>query len=413
MNPPEANGAAEAGDLLDLPVEAATLLIVDDDPVIRSVMRDALEDDGFTIIEAEDGVEACERCAETVPALIVVDAVMPSMDGFELCRALRKQPQTAQVPILMATGLDDSGSIARAYEAGATDFIAKPLNWLMLTQRVRYMLRAARAFDDLRQNQERLVAAKDAAEAASKAKSEFLANMSHELRTPLNAIIGFASILQQGIRGPIDARYVDDAKIIADSGAHLLAIINDILDIAKAEAQSLDLSEDMVDIAETVAFSADMVADMAKNNEVVCSFAVDDGLPAFWGDAKKLRQVLINLLSNAVKFTAEGGSVRLSAGREADGGVAIRIADTGIGIAPKDISVALAPFGQVDGSLARKYEGVGLGLPLSKRLVEMHGGTFEIESELGRGTTIIVGLPAKRFPCEPVAAPAAAKAYAD
>ena len=293
------------------------LLIVDDDPVIRSVMRDALEDDGFTVIEAEDGVEACERCAETVPALIVVDAVMPSMDGFELCRALRKQPQTAQVPILMATGLDDSGSIARAYEAGATDFIAKPLNWLMLTQRVRYMLRAARAFDDLRQNQERLVAAKDAAEAASKAKSEFLANMSHELRTPLNAIIGFASILQQGIRGPIDARYVDDAKIIADSGAHLLAIINDILDIAKAEAQSLDLSEDMVDIAETVAFSADMVADMAKNNEVVCSYAVDDGLPAFWGDAKKLRQVLINLLSNAVKFTPEGGSVTLGANRRA------------------------------------------------------------------------------------------------
>jgi len=414
MSPPDGSAAIET----DLPSASSetvqTLLIVDDDPVVRSLMRDALEDDGFTIIEAENGVEARAYCEEVVPALIVVDAVMPVMDGFELCAALRSRQQTAQIPILMATGLDDPGSIARAYEVGATDFIAKPLNWLMLSQRIRYMLRASgafhelrenqqqliAAFDELRENQERLTAAKNTAEAANKAKSEFLANMSHELRTPLNAIIGFASIMQQGIRGPIDPHYTDDAKIIVDSGTHLLAIINDILDIAKAEANSLDLAEDLFDIAETVRFCADMVAEMAKTGAISCAYRVEDALPPFWGDMKKLRQVLINMLSNAIKFTPEGGSVTLSARRESDGGVAITIADTGIGMAPEDIPVALAPFGQVDGTLARKYEGVGLGLPLSKRLVEMHGGRFEIDSVIGNGTIITIVLPAARFPAE-------------
>ena len=398
MSPPDIYGAMT---LDGAPTEAATeppaLLIVDDDPVVRLLMRGALEDDGYTIFEAENGLQACERCAEAVPALIVVDAVMPGMDGFALCQALRQKPETAQVPILMATGLDDSGSIARAFEVGATDFIAKPLNWLMLSQRIRYMLRAAHAFYELRQNEMRLVTAKNAAEAASRAKSEFLANMSHELRTPLNAIIGFASIIQQGIRGPLDQRYVEDATIIANSGTHLLAIINDILDIAKAEAQSLELSEDLVDVAETVRFSTDMVAEMARSGAVTCGYEVEPDLPAFWGDGKKLRQVLINLLSNAIKFTPPDGQVMLHASREADGGAAIRIADTGIGIAPEQMSVALAPFGQVDASLARKYEGVGLGLPLSKRLVEMHGGTLDIESELGKGTTVVVRFPASRF----------------
>ncbi|HWD58362.1 MAG TPA: ATP-binding protein [Stellaceae bacterium] len=398
-DPAATRGAAAA--------EAPTLLIVDDDPVVRSLMRDALEDDGFTVVEAENGAEAIAACADDVPALLVVDAVMPVMDGFELCRALRVLPVTAQVPILMATGLDDPGSVARAYEAGATDFIGKPLNWLILSERIRYMLRAARAFHELRENQERLIAAKDAAETANKAKTEFLANMSHELRTPLNAIIGFASIMHQGIRGPIDHRYVEDAKVIAESGTHLLGIINDILDIAKAEAQALDLAEDAVDIGETVKFSADMVAEMATSNAINCTYAVADGLPAFWGDAKKLRQVLINLLSNAIKFTPEDGRVTLRADRDVDGGATISIADTGIGMAPEDIPVALAPFGQVDGSLARKYQGVGLGLPLSKRLVEMHGGTLQIDSGPGRGTTISVHLPAERFPCEPAAATAA------
>ena len=267
----------------------AWILIVDDDPIVRSLMRDALEDEGFTVVEAEDGAAACRVCAERLPVLLVVDVIMPQMDGFELCRELRSRPETRDVPILIATGLDDLPSIAKAYDAGATDFISKPLNWLILNHRIRYMLRAARAFNELRQNQQRLLTAKEAAEAANRAKSEFLTNMNHELRTPLNAIIGFSSMMRDGMAGPLDGQYLEYTKIIVDSGSHLLAIINDILDIARAEAGRLNLSEEEVDLAGVVALSAGMIRSLAEKAEVECSFDVADDLPLCWGDPTKLR----------------------------------------------------------------------------------------------------------------------------
>ena len=374
----------------------AWILIVDDDPIVRSLMRDALEDEGFSVVEAEDGVEACRVCEERLPVLLVVDVVMPQMDGFELCRELRNRPATKDVPILIATGLDDLHSVAKAYDAGATDFIAKPLNWLILNHRIRYMLRAARAFNELRQNQERLRTAKEEAEAANRAKSEFLTNMSHELRTPLNAIIGFSSMMRDQLAGPLGTQYLDYTKIIVESGTHLLAIINDILDVARAESGRLKLSEEEVDIADIVSLSAGMIRTLAEKAEVECSFEVADDLPLFWGDPTKMRQILINLLTNAIKFTPAGGEVRLTATQEQNGAINFLIKDTGIGIPADKMAIALAPFGQVDSSLARRYDGVGLGLPLTKRLLELHNGTLEIISEPGRGTEVTALLPPAR-----------------
>jgi diguanylate cyclase (GGDEF)-like protein len=186
MCPPSADGGSlaelAAESLAQLSSTASVLiLIVDDDPVVRSLMRDALEDEGFAVDEAEDGVEALMSCAEDVPALLVVDAVMPRMDGFALCRELRRQPATAHVPILMATGLEDHASIAKAYEAGATDFIAKPLNWLILNHRIRYMLRGAGVLDELRHNQERLRAAQRLVEEQKEHFEAALGNMSQGL----------------------------------------------------------------------------------------------------------------------------------------------------------------------------------------------------------------------------------------
>ena len=371
----------------------ASILIVDDDDIVREIMRAELEADGFRVVEAVDGVEACQKCWSRLPDLVIADVVMPRMDGFALCRELRANPVSQFVPILQATGLDDVDSIEQAYQAGATDFIGKPLPWTILKHRVRYMLRSARAFDELRRNHEILVAAKDAAESANRAKSEFLANMGHELRTPLNAIIGFSTIMREGVFGTLPDKYAEYAGMVCDSGTHLLAVINDILDLAKAESNSLELREEDVDIARVVALSSTIVREMADKAGVNYHVTMAEVLPHVRADSGKLRQILINLLGNAVKFTPSGGNVTLSADPGPDGGLQFRIADTGIGIPTDKMEVAMSPFGQVDSRLARRFEGTGLGLPLTKRLVEMHGGTFHLASEPDKGTIVTVRLP--------------------
>src|SRR5438105_4887528 len=281
----------------------ASILVVDDDPIVRSLMSATLTRDGFAVIEAEDGVEGCRLYEEHRPDLLLVDVIMPRMDGYQLCRELRGDPQSAYVPIVVATSLDDLPSIARAYDAGATDFIPKPINWLVLNHRVRYILRASRAFEELRRNQEGLIAARDAAEAANRSKSEFLANMSHELRTPLNAIIGFSGMMSDRMFGPLNARYTEYAGLIGDSGRHLLAIITDILDVAKADADRLVLAEEEVDIGRVTTLSLTIVDEMARKAGVDYESEIEQPLPRLVADPAKLTQILVNLLSNAIKFT--------------------------------------------------------------------------------------------------------------
>jgi signal transduction histidine kinase len=378
-------------------VTNATILVVDDDAVVREVMGATLEDAGFDVLFAADGEAALQLCARTLPDLIIADVLMPGMNGFELCNILRQRPETAYIPIIVVTGLDDAPSIAKAFEVGATDFINKSSKWFILTYRVQYVLRTSRVAQELRENQQRLLLAKEAAESANRAKSEFLANMSHELRTPLNAIIGFSSAMDQQMFGPVSGNYREYSRIIQDSGTHLLAIINSILDLARADANKLTLSEEHADIGDIVEFSSKILEDMARNAQIELSYHVEENLPPVFADATKLQQILINLLSNAIKFTPSKGQVNLTVRRDGAGALAFCIADTGIGIPEDKLEVALAPFGQIEDHLNRKYDGVGLGLPLSKRLAELHGGSLEIKSERGQGTSVTVTLPKERL----------------
>jgi PAS domain S-box-containing protein len=245
--------------------------------------------------------------------------------------------------------------------------------------------------------EQRLIETKAEAEAASRTKSDFLAVISHELRTPLNAIIGFSDVINREVLGPIGSvKYREYAGDILSAGRHLLGLINNILDMSKIEAQKMQLFEEIVELAALAASSVKIVERQAADTQITLAVDIPPDLPALRGDEMRLKQILVNLLSNAVKFTAAKGSVTLSAGLLADGTLEITVADTGIGMSEEELVLALQPFRQVESALARRHEGTGLGLPLVKAFVEMHGGTLTLLSVSGSGTTVRIVLPAAR-----------------
>ena len=235
------------------------------------------------------------------------------------------------------------------------------------------------------------------AELASRVKSEFIANMSHELRTPLNAIIGFSKLLaEQGERRLAAAEVADCANLIHDAAGHLLAVINNILDISKIQSGKYTLEARELSLAEVVSASASSFRLMAQSAGLSLVENISPGLPPVLGDSVKLRQVFTNLISNALKFTRSGGSVTIAATPTAQGAAAVVVTDTGVGMADEDVAVALTPFGQVDATHARWREGTGLGLPIAKALVQLHGGELSIRSQKDVGTEVTVLLPARR-----------------
>jgi len=229
-------------------------------------------------------------------------------------------------------------------------------------------------------------------EVANRHKSEFLANMSHELRTPLNAIIGFSEVLMERMFGEVNEKQADYLKDIHESGKHLLSLINDILDLSKIEAGRMELEVSSFHLPSAISNAMTLVRERAQRHGVQLGSEIDPQLGELQADERKVKQILLNLLSNAVKFTPEGGKVDVSA-RKFDGKIEIAVRDTGVGISADDQAKLFEEFRQVGADAARKAEGTGLGLALTKKFVELHGGAIRVESAPGKGSTFSFSLP--------------------
>jgi signal transduction histidine kinase len=312
-------------------------------------------------------------------AFLVGVAILLAEATHFLVAAIRGQPLSLQFLLDVAI---------------VTVVVATPI--IVYAQMVIRQLGASRR--TLRQVTERLAIAVDGAEQANIAKSQFLANMSHELRTPLNAIIGFSDMIQSQQFGPVgNARYLDYLKDIGQSGHHLLRIINDILDLSKIEAGRASIQdEEEFNLAAVIEATTRMMRPLAERQRVTLEAPANATGLRLLAVERMVCQILINLLSNAVKFTPAGGRVALTAARTADGALLIAVADSGVGMAPNEIKVALTPFGQVSNALSRRHTGTGLGLPLAKAMMELHGGTLRVASAPGQGTTVSLLFPPER-----------------
>jgi two-component system cell cycle sensor histidine kinase PleC len=501
-----------------MPDRKPSILIVDDVPSNIYELSNALLDD-YEIIFAISGQKAILLALEFVPDIILLDVMMPVMNGYEVCQRLKSEPRTSNIPVIFVTARDDPGSEARGLDLGAVDFITKPANPAIVRARVRNHLTQRRIEEALRGTARRLSEAerlahvgawewniaddtfhvseewlrihgcvgpsqslktltalthpedragmttaltaaagaglldlhyrilrpsdgttrivhvrgqlqratdglplllsgatqditdqklneielariKDAAEAANQAKSAFLTTMSHELRTPLTSIIGFSEIMRDQCFGPIGVPvYAEYAGDIHESGLHLLDLINDILDIAKIESGKMTLDRQWIDVPHLLSGICRLVNQRALRQELEISVCVPDGMPRLWADERAVKQIVFNLLSNAIKFTPKGGGIAVAA-EDRQGWIVLRVTDTGVGIPSKELTRVLRPFEQIENHYSRAAGGTGLGLPLIKGLIELHGGVLTIESEVDSGTMVEVSFPPRAAPAD-------------
>lgn len=376
------------------------ILIVDDDRKNRQVLEGMLEGEHYVLAGADSGEEALAMVAQQPPDLILLDVLMPGVDGFEVTATLKGSTETNDIPIILVTALDDREGRLRGLGAGAEDFLSKPVDRAELRARVRNLLRLKAAIEDAR-------AARILAETANNAQTLFLRSMSHELRTPLQAISGYAELLEMGIRGKVNGRQLKDLGRIVRAAGYLHRLISDLLTVARLEG-ARPLYPAAIAVRPMLEEVKGLCALQAKAKSVRLTFAKPPAHLAVTADAERFQQILINLVSNAIKFTGKNGSVRVSCSEE-EGRVMFRVSDTGIGVPPGDLDRIFEPFVQVDRHLTTPSEqGVGLGLAISRDLARAMHGDLTVQSLEGSGSTFTLALPVATTPTpQPVRAPAA------
>ena len=397
------------------------ILVVDDTLTNLALLKAVLQQDGFEVFLAKNGEKALAVAKQERPDVILLDVEMPGWDGYETCRRLKNDVNLAPIPVLFLSTLNKAEDKLRAFAAGGIDYVHKPFQEKELLARVHthvelYRLREKLEQEIAKRDQEILAyanelekkveerttelnTAKEMAEAANLAKSQFLANISHELRTPMNAIIGYSEMLKEDAEDLGMEDFIADLDKIHSAGKHLLGLINDVLDLSKIESGKMDLYLETFPVEQLLEEVVATIQPIAEKKDNQLKIYIANTLGEIHADLTKTRQVLFNLLSNAAKFT-EGGTIRLEVSRdilkEGETGVEeiiFCVGDEGIGMTPEQQKKLFQPFTQVDASTTRRFGGTGLGLAITKQFIEMMGGTIEVESEFGQGSTFTIRLP--------------------
>jgi signal transduction histidine kinase len=370
--------------------EAAKILVVEDEVGSRLTLCGILEDAGYEVTGVDKGTEALEVIKDGNFNVIIADIRLPDVGGMSILELAKEI--NPDVAVIIMTGYASIEASVNAVNEGAYAYFVTPVNMDEMKTAIVNALRQQmlsrenkRLVDDLQRSNKLLFEANRQLRAATEAKSAFLAHMSHELRTPLNAIIGFSDLLLGSVAGEINNQQRQCLEDILSSGKHLLSLINDILDLSKVEAGKMDIRPESLRLADVVDDAVTTVKPMLDDSRHEMAISIAEDLPPIYGDRNRLKQILLNLLSNAIKFTPDGGKLYLETNRKGKF-CQVSMVDNGIGIRKEDQTSIFEPFTQLDTQPGERKQGTGLGLALTKQLVELLGGKIWVESEYGKGS---------------------------
>lgn len=373
-----------------------SILIVDDTQQNVQVLSQILRDVGYKVLAAFNGQDALNLLSKRIPDLILLDVMMPGMSGFEVADKIKSDTVLAKIPIIFLSALDEAEAKVKAFESGGVDYITKPFQHKEVLARIELHLRLKslekereKYIEELKQKQEHL-------EKLNKEKDDILGIISHDMRNPLGGIIGISNFLltDESITDPDETREL--LQLIEESAERLLALVNDLLDIAVIEANTFSLNKSHVNIDELIADVVRLHEPAAKSKHVHLQHESLGGEYLVEIDVSKISQVIGNLITNAIKFTESEGVVSVSAeiqSNDDNRNLVIRVSDNGIGIPAEMIPVLFKKMGGHQRSGTNGEKGTGLGMPIVKRYVEVHGGQIHVDSDVGKGTTFKISLP--------------------